>query len=433
MPATGNAHHGEESAMEKATRRRTIGSWLLATTIAGTVSLTYAPGLAGERAAFVRTIDDVFASTAARIPSFGGLWVDESADVLYVWITNSRMTDALGARAIVAAALGDASLAAERVVPLLGRYSFAQLHRWHTRITARVLGMTGVTSTDVDDRRNRIAIGVDDLRLTPLIRARMNAMNVPLDAVVIERGEGDSPMGSLQATVRPLAGGTQITGAGKICTLGFTATRGNVNGIVTNSHCTASRTGVSGSSYYQATSSTSNKVGVESVDPSLYANGSKPCPHGRVCRYSDAAFIAFSSGVSYLKGRVARPAANNTTSWDQSGAYRIVAEESPVVGRTVTKIGRTTGLTEASVSRTCINVGVTDTNITMLCQAQASLGSQPGDSGSTVLRVIHSPAAYDARLTGILWGSSTFSPIANIQFTDTELGPVNPCASGFTC
>lgn len=424
--------NGEESAMEPRTRRP-IAARLLAVAIVGIAGLSHGPGFAGSRERSTWTIDALLASTATRIASFGGFWVDESANETHVWTTNGSMRDARAAKILLAPALGDTELMSARVVTHRGRYSFAQLHDWHTRTTAGVLELRGAVSTDVDDRRNRISIGVEDLGAAPAIRSYLRGMRVPLEAIEIERVVPEREMGSLQATLRPLAGGTQISGAGKTCSLGFTATRGSVSGLVTNSHCTATRTGSSGSSFYQANSTTANRVGTESVDPPLFVRGSKPCPEGRSCRYSDAAFITFSSGVSFVRGRVARPSKTGTIEWDQSGAYRIVGEESPVVGRTLAKIGRTTGRTEAAVSKSCMNVSVSNTNITMLCQAHASFGAQPGDSGSTVLRLTNSPAANDARLNGILWGSQTFSPIANIQYSDTELGPLTPCASGFSC
>jgi hypothetical protein len=90
------------------------------------------------------------------------------------------------------------------------------------------------------------------------------------------------------------------------------------------------------------------------------------------------------------------------------------------VGQTVNKVGRTTGWTQGLVTNTCVNTGVSGSNIVQLCQTFVSAGVGGGDSGSPVFRGTSS-----VTLVGILWGGNSsgtqfvYSPIANIE---QELG-----------
>jgi hypothetical protein len=82
------------------------------------------------------------------------------------------------------------------------------------------------------------------------------------------------------------------------------------------------------------------------------------------------------------------------------------------------------------VSRTCTNFNVSGTNITQLCQSQASYSSAGGDSGSPVFSIT---GGSDVRVRGIHWGSGgVYSPIGGIQRAG-ELGAITECASGFSC
>ena len=95
-------------------------------------------------------------------------------------------------------------------------------------------------------------------------------------------------------------------------------------------------------------------------------------------------------------------------------------------GTTVNKVGRTTGWTQGNVNQSCVNVNVSGTNITQLCQTIVQHSSATlvggGDSGSGVFT-----GTTNVTLVGILWGGSSdgklfvFSPLKNIR---DELGPI---------
>jgi hypothetical protein len=146
------------------------------------------------------------------------------------------------------------------------------------------------------------------------------------------------------------------------------------------------------------------------------------CPAQRRCRRSDAARARYANGTTSVLGSIHRTTGPNNGSLTISGNFTITAEGNPVVGQTANKVGRTTGWTRGAITNTCVNVNVSGTNITQLCQTIVSAGVGGGDSGSPVFRQPNS--GNNVTLLGILWGGSgsstyVFSPISNIE---SELG-----------
>jgi hypothetical protein len=369
-----------------------------------------------------QTVDDLFMQMARRKPSFGGMFVDEKKQILYVYSKDPRREELSFLRKELDDVMGSVAVPQFRIQVLPAQYGFDELKNWQEVMTAEILAIRGVVLVDVDETKNRVTVGVERLRIRRAVEDALKRLGVPRAAVNIRVTRPIRLETSLRDRHRPLVGGLQINFSGSLCTLGFNATRENVDGFVTNSHCTATQGGVEATVYHQHTESgTANRVGVEIVDPTYVTGGA--CPASRRCRRSDSAFVQRDTGVNASLGGLARPALNSTA-WNGVDQFRIVAEGPVLVGQSVTKVGRTLGRTQGNVSQTCTNVNVLNTNITLLCQSQAGYASDSGDSGSPVFRITNSPAVNDVVLVGIHWGSgATFSPIANIQETG-ELGPV---------
>jgi hypothetical protein len=404
------------------------------TTLAVGVVLALSIGATGVAGAAVKSLDERFAAVAKEAPAFGGMYVDEGEGVLTVYLTDRRAGARSGARRALGKAFRGQGLPRTlRVVR--GRYDFARLNAWHDRISADVLAIPGVVLTDIDDRKNRLTVGVESEEARALVAPRLAAFGIPSGAVSIEKEAPVRFATSLRTRHRPLVGGLQISFThpefSSLCTLGFNAIRQSVQGFVTNSHCTGVQGGVESTVYHQPTASgTTNRVGVETVDPVYFTGGS--CPVGRRCRFSDSAFARRLSGVTANLGRVARSVLGSIA-WNGTEVYRIVRKSDPVVGQFVEKVGRTTGRTGGTVRRTCAHLNVNNSDVSFRCQAQASLSPAPGDSGSPVF----SPSGPDATLRGELWGGDlntgvgSFSPI--VSGIERELGALTTCASGFSC
>jgi hypothetical protein len=369
-----------------------------------------------------RTLDSLFARVARDVPAFGGMFLEGRK--LVVYLTNTARREA--AEKAIRAVFGRTRVPPGGIEVLQGSYGFLKLRAWHTKHRLGTLSIPGVVLVDIDEARNRLRIGISDPGITAQVRASLDDAGVPRKAVAIVEVDPVTPEKTVQDTRRPLIGGIQIApDGGGTCTLGVLAVLEGEAGFVTNSHCTNVTGGPEGTVFHQASDSGdgTSQVGIEMVDPPFGFAGA--CPPGRLCRFSDSAFVRRDSGP----GQAAAPAdaefgyiANATGgSLDIVGKHRITAESGfpPLDGQVLQKVGRTTGGTKGTVSATCVDVNQQGTNLTLLCQYQAGYGSGPGDSGSPVFDsscVLCPPNGIPtATLYGLHWGASgTFSFIGDV-------------------
>ncbi len=342
-------------------------------------------------------IDRDFANLTERVPGFGGLWFDEAGRL------NVYLKDPGQAGYFLAM---DPEARIRR-----GRYDFAELAGWRKAARPAVLDRSGFVYLDIDETENRIRIGVElaasraDVRS---IRRALREAGVPRRAVVIERTEPILQMATLRDLVRPVVGGLQIRWSGFLCTLGFNASVGGTAGFVTNSHCTDQQGGVSRrrpTLYYQPLNQVPAEfIGTETIDPKYFKRKSG-CPRGAACRFSDSAFAEYDSAG--LSGGDVIAA---TTSCSQGGSGLTIggshtitgtASGNASVGTTVTKVGRTTGCSTGQVSGSCVDTGVSGSNIVLLCQDFVDAAVGGGDSGSPVFE-----GSGNVTLRGILWGGN---------------------------
>jgi hypothetical protein len=272
---------------------------------------------------------------------------------------------------------------------------------------------------DADEASNRVRIGVER-GAAGQARAAVARLGIPAEAVIVEETEPITFAATLRDRVRPVVGGLQINFPGFLCTLGFNAVRSGVSSFITNSHCTNTQGGTEGTPYWQPLESVDPvRIGTEVDDP-VYFRRRSGCPNGRRCRFSDASRAAYAAGIDVDLGTLAKTTGPNNGSITISGSFNITGEGSAAVGQTANKVGRTTGWTQGLVTNTCVNTGVSGSNIVQLCQTFVSAGVGGGDSGSPVFR-----ETSNVTLLGILWGGNSsgtqfvYSPIANIE---QELG-----------
>jgi hypothetical protein len=374
--------------------------------------------------------DDRLAKVAMQVPGFGGMFFDQDG-TLQVYMVGQKEPLSASSMAfledVIAREIGGGERLSSRGMEIReGQYDFLSLHRWQQQMTPEVLAIPGVVSTDNDEGKNRLHIGITDTAVREEVEKHLSNLGIPPEAAVFTETKPMEPY--LRSRRRPLRGGLQINFGNFLCTLGFIAVRNGVTGYVTNSHCTTTQGGVQNTVEHQPSASgTTNRVGIEIADPTYFSGSG--CPAGRVCRRSDSSFIQVphpsGPAVTTARGTIARPAVNSFT-WNGVDIFNITSEGSALVGQAVTKVGRTTGRTAGTVSQTCVNTNVSGSNITQLCQTFANYGNAGGDSGSPVFRITTLPSVV---LVGINWGGngtiSVFSPITQIQ---QELGALNTCA-----
>ena len=384
------------------------------------------------------TADENLQEINRQAPGFGGMFYDDNGD-LNVYLTNPNNKAAAGKA--IQAVLGAKRLGPRdskrfqgkptltpgdiKVIP--AKFDVDQLAKWK-QSGGNVFTIEEVSFIDLDEARNRITIGVTDTSATQSVEDILVSQGVPLEAVSIEKTEPAIPLVTVRDRFRPTKGGIQINFGGFLCTMGFNAYRSGIRGFVTNSHCTNIQGGVESTIYHQPVSW--DYIGWEIADPTYFTSiWPWECPWFKRCRYSDSAFVRYTSTVSSSLGRIAQP-----TSWTGSitinnanPEFRIVRERpSNVVGDILDKVGRTTGWTYGKVVSTCGDYNVNGSDVHMKCQDKVQSFNSAvivggGDSGSSVF-VWH---GNDVDLSGILWGGNDtgtefiLSPLRSIE---SELG-----------
>ena len=289
-----------------------------------------------------------------------------------------------------------------------------------TRATHAAFGVAGAVFVDDDESIGKVVVGVENANAARGVRAAMAAAGFDAGSYEVMVTAPVRQLATLRDNFRPTIGGIQIHFTQYVCTLGFNVTHAATNerSFITNSHCTATQGGTEGTVYYQASSSTSPVVATEVDDPQYFKGG--VCPRGKKCRYSDSSRALYNSNADSDNGGTALTTGANNGSLTYQSTFQLAGKATAGVGTYVNKVGRTTGWTRGQVTRTCVNTGVTGSQVMQLCQSWVKAGVDGGDSGSPVFDDSN-------RLIGILWGGSgttdfIFSPISQIE---QELGSLS--------
>jgi hypothetical protein len=134
------------------------------------------------------TVDDEFARIARdEVPGFGGFFRDSAGDAV-IYLKDLRWASAAAA---LAARFGGAaerplrSLATHSTHVRLARYDYVELKAWRDVLRRRLPAIPGVATLDVDETRNRIAIGTGRPALRGAVTRVLDAVGVSRAAVVM--------------------------------------------------------------------------------------------------------------------------------------------------------------------------------------------------------------------------------------------------------
>ena len=408
-----------------------------------------------------KTHDDLLLDVAELVPEFGGKFISEDGDILYVHVLegSEETLETDHVRSAIESAFSTRATGGRELRLIPAKYSMHQLHEWYRKMQDVVWSSPDVVMTDLQEAKNRIDVGVKHPQAVPEIEASVAALGVPSDALVVEVREG---LVLQSHTLQDRAPGGVMVGGYQIksryldedgrwvrgdCTLGFNVYRthgvSGEAGFITAGHCTEDDWdgGVDHTKFYQPDpDDNANLVGKEKIDPP-FSSTLKGCPTSKICRWSDSAFAKLTLGASRDQGMIAKVAINSTTV-SHDDEFRIVGERTlTVVGQTVHKVGKNSGLTEAVVNETCADyVGLKNRHL--LCQYRATITkgkTQGGDSGGPVFVITNSPNADDVELAGIHHSGGvnerrfTFSPIGNVYLDLGRSNTWRACAPGFDC
>ena len=134
--------------------------------------------------------DDLLARVEQQVPGFGGIFVDREGRLAVYLLDKSQIG---AARAAIEAVFGVDSVPAAGARALQGQYVVSQLKAWSEK-AAVVLELTGVTAVDLDEARNRVAIGVDRKSRTRAVERALSAIAIPRQAVTIQVTEKIRPV-----------------------------------------------------------------------------------------------------------------------------------------------------------------------------------------------------------------------------------------------
>jgi hypothetical protein len=305
------------------------------------------------------------------------------------------------------------------------------------RVSPEVMGIPGTVFSDNDERIGKVVIGISNMNAEGQVRAAMRRQGVSEGDYVIELTSPIENKATLRSVFRPTVAGIQVHFGNYVCSLGQNVDHAGGRSFIINSHCTNTQGGVEGTTYAQPDRTTNPEVIATEVADPLYVKNGPGCPRGKKCRYSDASRALYSTGTASNRGEIARTTGPNNLSLTVDAAnpiFTVTSQDNSTtnfaVGTIVNKVGRTTGWTRGSVTRSCANTSVSGSTVYLFCQtfvADAG-GAQVvggGDSGSGVWI---DQGGGNVKFVGLLWGGTSdnksfvFSPLAQIQ---QELGAVN--------
>lgn len=365
-----------------------------------------------------RGIEAEFDAIAAEVPEFAGYYGDANGQLVLRTIPsgNPGFTQSAALRASARRMVGR-----RVVVAVDAEYTIRELMQWRDLVRAN-LEPTLWVSLDADERANRVVVGVPNDVSPSLVVARMVALGIPQNATRVVVTEPARQLADLTDKVRPLLGGLRIRIGSTFCTLGLNVKIGSTKYVLTNSHCTPTMGSVSAGSL-MSQPDLGWGIANEFLDPAYFITA--PCP-GMLCRYSDAALYATTTGVfaPTVNYEVARTTVQGTTT---AGGTTIGASVpvtggvmSPSIGDSLKKTGQASGTTYGVVVGTCVDHIPTRTSSYMfLCQDELGAFGSEGDSGSPVWR----DDGTGAVIYGIMWGAQgpkvLFSNLGQVM---SELG-----------
>jgi hypothetical protein len=370
-----------------------------------------------------RSIDDELADIAREVPGFGGVYFDASGNA----VARLDMPAKVGVlEPVLLRFLSRHGRSNIRIRYAPSEFDFDQLTQWRALLTHATIPQ--LTLTDIDERTDKLHIGVATKEAVVTARQAARDAGIPSGALTIDVIPPTVVNRSITTIQRPMVGGLSIGTSTGSCTLGYIVVwsdwvtliedyQRRPRYLLTNSHCTDAFGASTSQRLGQPT--TGQPIATEVSDPPLFSNSENSrCPSDRSCRWSDAALFAIDDTVSNAPGEIANVA---YAQFDYTTTRLIGEWWSPFVGDSVQKVGAQSGMSAGRVTTSCVDLpqfqtrnGVLeDTGRTMLCQYQANIHSESGDSGGPIYGFYNGKHV----ALGILWGAQGLSSTSFSDFS----------------
>lgn len=387
-----------------------------------------------------RGIESEFAALEARLPGFGGFYMDEAGDlVAYVRDVSDDARTAIADAFLTRGeeryrfVRDDGSMPTVRLVR--GDYSISQLIDWSATIHESATEQHGVVQYDADERQNRVSLGVASDTDPSAVLGLATDLGIPEGAVSVYQMTRPVAAASLTDKVRPLVAGYRTNNSwfgSSWCSLGHPVTLSGTKYFLTASHCIPNYTGGTGADIYQDGNSITEKVGDVYSNPAWNTSG---CGSGvDYCANADAALVDIDTGITADK-KVAESSSigtgNGAGNLTVGSTYTIGTQESSLAsGTEVHRTGQTTGSTKGDIEATCVKISYNSagTILEVTCATRGDFRADPGDSGGPVYR-FRFPLVTTARSAlGVVFAvnlngdrKTWYSPIGELQ---TRLGSI---------
>jgi hypothetical protein len=129
----------------------------------------------------MESYDELLVRVEERAPGFGGMFIGQDGRLAVYLLDPSQL---VAARSAIETVFGAQRVPAAGVRPLKGQYTVSQLKRWSERAT-EMLEVSGVTTVDLDEAKNRVAIGIEVESRTRTVEQALVSLGIPRKAVVI--------------------------------------------------------------------------------------------------------------------------------------------------------------------------------------------------------------------------------------------------------
>ncbi len=140
----------------------------------------------------METYDDLLVRVEKQAPGFGGMYIDPDGR-LAVYLLDPAQLPA--ARSAIEAVFGSNRVPAAGVRAVQGQYAVSQLKAWTER-AATVLKLPGVAFVDLDEAKNRVAIGVEDDSRRQSVEEALRSLKIPREAMLIDVTGPIRPIGA---------------------------------------------------------------------------------------------------------------------------------------------------------------------------------------------------------------------------------------------